>query len=266
MSGVCLDIRGKRPLLRLDRSRLGTDVSLRCEEHARVCIVDVLPQEGGENRYTLSLSAAPHAHVTVVNIIPPRCTSAVHVVQRGRVEAGGSIHWWNATCGGQNVQHDLVSEVVEESGESVVDWVFLARDHQHYDLRIRNVFHSPYGKGEVTMKGIISGCAHVECHGAIVIGEGGGGTNTHLTQHALMLDASAKVDAVPALEITTNDVKASHSATVTKVSEEDLFYMGSRGLPREEARRLYIEGFLQEIIARIPLKTLQEEICKNLGL
>jgi Fe-S cluster assembly protein SufB/Fe-S cluster assembly protein SufD len=79
----------------------------------------------------------------------------------------------------------------------------------------------------------------------------GGQTNAYLSQHILMLDRTAKVDAVPALEIKTNDVKASHAATVTKVSEEDLFYMASRGIGRDEARALYVRGFLGDLLMGI---------------
>ena len=64
----------------------------------------------------------------------------------------------------------------------------------------------------------------------IEIGPEGTGTDACLTQEVLMLDPTAKVDAIPALEIRTNDVKASHSASVSRVTEEDLFYFGSRGL------------------------------------
>lgn len=249
--------------LRLDRLRLGSDVTLHVEEGARVCVLDVFSEHLGES--TLSVSVAPHAEIVVVSIIPPECLSPVRIIQRSIVETGGKIHWWNATCGGNTVHHDLVSEVVGENGESTIDWVFLAQGEQHYDLRVRNIFHSSRGRGEVTVKGVAGDHAHVACHGAIVIGEGGCGTNTHLTQHVLMLDATTKVDAVPALEIKTNDVKASHSATVTKVSEDDLFYMTSRGLQREEARRMYVDGFLGELISRIPVVSVREEITQMLG-
>ena len=245
---------------RLDRLRLGSDVTLRVEEGDRVCVVDVFPERSGEHTETLSVSVAPHAEITIVSIVPPQCSSLVRITQRSTVEAGGKIHWWNATFGGDTVHHDLASEVWWEGGESTVDWIFLAREKQHYDLRVRNIFHSSHGRGEVTMKGVACSRARVGCHGAIVIGEDGDGTSTHLTQHVLMLDASAKVDAVPALEIKTNDVKASHSATVTKVSEEDLFYMASRGLQLDAARRIYIEGFLGELIARIPVAPVREEV------
>lgn len=250
---------------RLDRLGLGRDVALHIEEGARACVVDVYPERGEEDTETLSVSVAPHAEVIIVSIVPPGFRSKARVVQRSTVATGGKIHWWNATYGGSAVHGNLVSEVMGESGESTVDWIFLARGHQHYDLCVQNIFHASHGKGEVTIKGVAIDRAHVECHGAIVIGVGGGGTSTHLTQHVLMLDASAKVHAIPALEIKTNDVKASHSATVTKVSEEDIFYMGSRGLGQKEARRMYIEGFLGEVVSRIPVKALQKEVLGYLG-
>jgi Fe-S cluster assembly scaffold protein SufB len=67
-----------------------------------------------------------------------------------------------------------------------------------------------------------------------------------------MLDASAKVDAIPALEIKTNDVKASHSASITKISPETLFYLQSRGIEEAAARSMFVEGFLGELLRNLP--------------
>ncbi|OGJ62914.1 hypothetical protein A3H22_02565 [Candidatus Peribacteria bacterium RIFCSPLOWO2_12_FULL_55_15] len=250
----------RTPGQRVSRLRLVDSNTLRAEEGSHLCIVDVAAGPAGKHTRTLSVSVAPHATLTVVSIIPPEFSASVHFVQHGAVEAGGGIHWWNAVFGGMNVQHELISEVTGEGGESTINWLFLARAEQHYNLHVKNLFHAPHGKGEVAMKGVACGRARVGCHGAIVIGEDGDGTSTHLTQHILMLDASAKVDAVPALEIKTNDVKARHSATVTKVSADDLFYMGSRGISLEEARRLCVEGFLAALIDRLPVASLRDEL------
>ena len=75
--------------------------------------------------------------------------------------------------------------------------------------------------------------------------------DTYLTEAVLMLDPSARIDAVPALEIRTNDVKASHSATVSRVTPEDLFYLQSRGLPERSARTMFVDGFLRDLAHRI---------------
>ena len=101
------------------------------------------------------------------------------------------------------------------------------------------------------MKGVAEADAHASADGMIEIDLGGAGTKTYLTQNVLMLDATAKVDAVPGLEIKTNDVKASHSATVSRVTQEDLFYFAARGILPHDAKRLFVEGFLGDLAQRI---------------
>ena len=132
-------------------------------------------------------------------------------------------------------------------------------------LSVRNIFHAREGRGEITMKGIAENRAHVSANGLIEIGTGGGGTDTYLTEDVLMLDSSARVDAVPGLEIKTNDVKASHSATVAKVSEDDLFYFSSRGIGAASARRMFIEGFLGSLLERLEDVEQREVILKAIG-
>jgi Fe-S cluster assembly scaffold protein SufB len=95
---------------------------------------------------------------------------------------------------------------------------------------------------------VAEGKAYVRCDGLLEIGPGGGGTDAYLTEDVLMLDPTAKIDAVPGLEIKTNDVKASHSATVSRVTPEDLFYFAARGISQAEARRMYVEGFLNSVL------------------
>jgi Fe-S cluster assembly scaffold protein SufB len=140
-----------------------------------------------------------------------------------------------------------------------------AKDQEHQDLRVRTMFEGREGAGEVVMKGVAEGRASIKAHGLIAIGPQGGGTNTYLTQNVLMLDASAKVDSVPSLEIKTNDVKASHSATVSRVTAEDLFYFASRGISAHEAKRMFVEGFLGDLTSRIADIALRERIAAMVG-
>ena len=109
------------------------------------------------------------------------------------------------------------------------------------------------------MKGVAEEKGHVQCDGMIEIGNGGTGTDTYLTQDVLMLDKTAKVDAIPGLEIKTNDVRASHSATVSRVTDENLFYFAARGIIEKEARRMFVEGFLGEMVERIGDRAVREE-------
>ncbi|MDO8648371.1 MAG: SufD family Fe-S cluster assembly protein [Candidatus Peregrinibacteria bacterium] len=182
------------------------------------------------------------------------------IQQRSSVGSGAKISWRNATLGGAAVSHDLKSAITGSLSESTVDWMFYARGTERYDLSVRNTFDAREGSGEITMKGVAEDRAHVRSRGMIEIGEGGQGTDTYLTQNVLMLDPTSKVDVVPGLEIRTNDVKASHSATVTRVTVEDLFYFAARGIPEREARSMYVQGFLGDLTSRIAHTATREQM------
>ena len=141
-----------------------------------------------------------------------------------------------------------------------MDWIFYARDKEQYTLTATNTFEAQNGGGEITMQGVAEHTAHVLCNGLINIGLGGKGTDTYLTESVLMLDPTAKVDAIPGLEIKTNDVKASHSATVSRVTAEDLYYFAARGIPTVEARQMFIVGFLGGRLEKIVNSNIRESI------
>lgn len=209
--------------------------------------------EGTEKhvKHVVEVFVNDEAACTVLCINAAAKDAAVSINQRSRVGAGGRMQWQNVTLGGSVVDHDLVSHVTGHDGESAVDWMFYAKGEEKQTLNVRNIFDAPNGRGEILMRGIAEEKGHTVCRGLIDIGLKGGGTNTYLTQEVLMLDASAKVDAIPSLEIKTNDVKASHSATVARVTEEDLFYFGARGIDPGAAREMFVLGFLGDITKRI---------------
>ncbi len=186
--------------------------------------------------------------------------SSGNIMQRSSIEEGASVRFQNVTVS-DHAQHDLVSELIGKHATSDIDWIFYARKVDMHQLSARNVFMAGDGGGEITLKGVAEEQAHVRCDGLIDIGEGGGGTNTFLSEDVLMLDATAKVDAIPGLEIHTNDVRASHSATVSKVTPEDLFYFASRGIDRQAARHMYVLGFLADLTDCIADATARERVC-----
>jgi Fe-S cluster assembly scaffold protein SufB len=178
-------------------------------------------------------------------------------VLRSSLEKGASVHWHVFSF--ETGTHTLDSELNGERSTSQVNWVFRAGKKEKQTIGIKNIFSAKNGGGEIVLKGVAEDHAQVACNGMIQIGLNGGGTKTHLTEDVLMLDATAKVDAIPGLEIKTNDVKASHSATVSRVTPEQLFYLQSRGLPEEVARKLFIDGFLGELIETVP-ENMREKV------
>ena len=79
----------------------------------------------------------------------------------------------------------------------------------------------------------------------IKINENAAHSNSFLSGRSILLDKDAKSDAIPGLEILTNDVKATHSASVAQMDEQQLFYLGTRCLSKPEAERIIVEGFLE---------------------
>lgn len=205
-------------------------------------------------------------HITVedgamwdVTIITDTASEMLNITQHHTLGAGARLSLHIITLH-ENVEHTLVSHVEGENSESSIDWMFYAKGSEKQMLNVRNIFDGREGRGEILMRGIAEDHAHSTCKGMIEIGLQGGGTNTYLTQEVLMLDSTSKVDAIPALEIKTNDVKASHSATIARVTEEDLFYFGARGIDPREARRMFVLGFLGDITERIPDEKVREEV------
>jgi len=101
--------------------------------------------------------------------------------------------------------------------------------------------------GRVLVKGTAINGARVKVNGLVKIEKDASKTDSYLTMKMLILDEKSMATVEPRLEIENNDVKASHSATVGKIDDEQLFYLISRGISLEEARKLIINGFLEEI-------------------
>lgn len=239
-------------------------------------LIDVSVGKGGVALLVLKLSGdaiAEHC-IDVLVGAEARCTiitiniasgAGINIVQKGTVQDGGILLWQNMSLSTAVLTHNLVSRVTGANGESAIDWMFYAKATEKQQLTCRNIFDGRNGAGEILMRGVAEEKGHAVAKGMIEIGLQGGGTNTYLTQEVLMLDSTAKVDAVPGLEIKTNDVKASHSATVTRLTPEDLFYFASRGVPKAEARAMYIQGFLGAITDRIVDEKIKEEILEKIA-
>ena len=243
-----------------DTIRYGWDgersLSMVMEEASRATAF--LTVRSGPPERILNVTLAEGAQLSLIVLVSGLSDARLH--QTLSIGSGGKCRLLNVTLGGKGVQQDVVATVEGEGGESAVDWIFHVAGEESQKLAVRNVFRARNGGGQITVKGVAEGKARVGCDGMIEITEGGGGTATFLKQDILMLDATAHVDAVPGLQIRTNDVKASHSATVTKVSEEELFYFASRGIKREEARAMYIHGFLKDLLSKIEDAAVREEI------
>ena len=136
--------------------------------------------------------------------------------------------------------------------------LFFTDAKQRYDFESNLVHNSPDSTGSTQARGVLKGESQSIFKGMIWIGPTAKNSKAYLAHHAMLLDRTAKSDGVPGLEILTNEVKATHSASVAQVDEEQLFYLMARGLPRDEAKKMLVLGFFEPVLSRVPIEQTRE--------
>ena len=168
------------------------------------------------------------------------------------------IHWTLGYFGGK--LHRSRSESIflkDGAGAEDVEVVFGDND-QKFDL-VSDLSHvGKNTKGRILSNSVLTDKAQSVFKGMIRIGKEAKNSNAYLAGHAILLSEDAKSDAIPGLEILTNDVKATHSASVSQIDDEQIFYIMSRGLSESEAKKFIILGFLEPAISRIKSEDLRD--------
>ena len=126
-----------------------------------------------------------------------------------------------------------------------------AKSDQTYDLTITTHHQAPHTTSTTLIKAVAQDNATVNFTGTIKVAKKAKNTTAFLTENILLASPTAKANAIPNLEIRTDEVKCSHAATIGKVDEDQLFYLMSRGLSKKKSAQLIIDGFLQPVIERI---------------
>ena len=142
---------------------------------------------------------------------------------------------------------DLVISFSTAGDEKKILGVISAMEPGEYKVKVVADHVATNTFGSVIIKGVAANGAHIRIDGMVKIGREAKKTDSFLEMRVLLLDKTSSAVAEPKLEIENNDVKASHAATVGKIDEDQLFYLGSRGIETEEAKKLIIDGFLGNI-------------------
>ena len=141
---------------------------------------------------------------------------------------------------------------------------------QHIDHHTNQLHKSPNGTSDLLFKGALKDRGRSVYQGYIKVYPNAQKTNAYQANRNLLLSKQARADSIPGLEIQANDVRCTHGATASQLQEEHVFYLMSRGLPRPNAERLVVQGFLEEVLDRIPVEgvraKIEDEIARKLGL
>ncbi len=167
-------------------------------------------------------------------------------------------HWLPALLGGHLVRHHLELAVSEPGGDMAFRGLFFTEAEEHLDTFAVDLHETGPSGGDVHWRGAAAGQSRASFEGLIQIDPGAQKTHTYLQIHTLMLSPKARLDAIPSVLVSADDVSASHGGTVGELDEASIFYMASRGLDRPSAVRLLVEGFFEPVLGQLEDEPLED--------
>ena len=167
-------------------------------------------------------------------------------------------HWLPALLGGHLVRHHLELAVTEPGGDMAFRGLFFTEAQEHLDTFAVDLHETGPSGGDVHWRGAATGSSRASFEGLIQIDPGAQKTHTYLQIHTMMLSPKARLDAIPSVLVSADDVSASHGGTVGELDEDSIFYMATRGLDRPSAVRLLVEGFFEPVLGQLEDEPLEE--------
>lgn len=178
----------------------------------------------------------------------------------GTADRNAAINWVSGCFGGKLNRIRIDTNFNGQGSSCSNVGIFLGKGKEHIDFTT-NVYHNAENTtNDILVDGILRDESSSVYRGLIRIPKEGQKTNSYLANHILKLGDKTLANSIPSLKIDANDVKASHGVTVGQVDEEQLFYLMARGLSRQDAEKLIVEGFFEPVIQKIPSEELKEKI------
>jgi Fe-S cluster assembly protein SufD len=202
------------------------------------------------------------AQLTVVNI-DDWADDAVHVGQRhAKVGRDATFRHIDVTFGGDVVRHDTTAEYAGPGGSVEMLGLYFADEGQFIEHRLFVDHTAPNTKSHVVYKGALQGeGAQTVWIGNVLIRKIAEGIETYEENRNLILTDGCRADSVPNLEIETGEIEgAGHASATGRFDDEQLFYLRSRGIEESEARRLVVHGFFNDLIRKINVPELEEQL------
>ena len=192
---------------------------------------------------------------------------AVHVSQHNAlVGRDASFKSIVVTFGGDVVRLHPRVQYAGTGGEAELLGLYFTDAGQHQEHRLLVDHNAPHCRSNAAYKGALQGQdAHAVWIGDVLIEAKAEGTDTYEMNRNLVLTDGARVDSVPNLEIETGEiVGAGHASATGRFDDEQLFYLQSRGIPADEARRLVVRGFFAELVQKIGLPDVEERLLAKI--
>lgn len=182
-------------------------------------------------------------------------------LKRAHVERDAEIDWVIGMFGASFQRYDIECVMEGEGGTSFMYGVGVADHHQQFGQFTKQHHKCGNTVSDLMFKNVLRDTAVSNYAGIIKVEKNANGTNAYQSNRNLVLSDKVKCDTKPILEIESNRLRCTHGATVGRLDENQVFYLRSRGLTEEQAREVLIEAFLDPVLARIQVDTVQKEFA-----
>ncbi|MGI0004429.1 MAG: SufB/SufD family protein [Candidatus Nitrosotenuis sp.] len=219
------------------------------EQSSKASIVQELyaPKGTKQQAYLemLTVDSQPNSSLQMTTFQAMDQSAVSFSTRNSTISQDAKISWYLGLFGSMLSRY-RTNYFLDGVGASVVDAEIVFGDNeQSFDIFANLIHQKPSTEGQVVQRSVLKNKSKSLFKGMIKILEGASQSKSFLSGRSILLDKDAKSDSIPGLEIFTNDVKATHSASVAQVDEEQVFYLGCRCLSKKEAERIIVEGFLE---------------------
>jgi Fe-S cluster assembly protein SufD len=237
---------------------------LEAEQHSNATVVLVF-EGSAVLADTVEVVVGEGAHLTVVSV-QDWADDAVHIsAQHARVGRDATLRHVAVSFGGELVRMSTSVEYDGPGGQAELLGLYFADEGQHLEHRLFVDHNAPKTRSNVDYKGALQGeGAHAVWIGDVLIRKVAEGIDTYESNRNLVLTDGCQADSVPNLEIETGEIEgAGHASTTGRFDDQQLFYLQSRGIPEDEARRLVVHGFFADIVRKIGVPAIEERLLET---
>ncbi|MBI2326606.1 Fe-S cluster assembly protein SufB, partial [Candidatus Collierbacteria bacterium] len=203
-------------------------------------VVEIIVKEGGRCRYT----TIQNWSTNVYNLVTKRATAYKNA----------TMEWVDANLGSKITMKYPSVYLMEPGAHGEVLSIAFAGPGQQLDAGGKMVHGAPNTTSKITSKSISMGGGRVSYRGLVKVYKGAEGSRSNVVCDALLIDDKSRSDTYPVIEIDENNVTIGHEASVSKVGEEQVFYLMSRGLTKELAENLVVAGFIEPLVKELPME------------
>jgi Fe-S cluster assembly protein SufB len=203
-------------------------------------VVEIIVKKGARCRYTTIQNWSNN----VYNLVTKRATC----------EAGATMEWIDGNIGSKVTMKYPSVYLMGEHAKGETLSVAFAGEGQHQDAGSKMVHCAPNTSSSIISKSVARGGGRASYRGLVEVQEGAAGSASVVKCDALLVDQISRSDTYPYVDVREDDVSMAHEATVSKVSEDQLFYLMSRGMGEDEAMAMVVRGFVEPIAKELPME------------